>query len=356
MYTATSAAAAGIHPATSAGYEFGTELKFLDKKIKVDINYFNEHRTDEILSSEATSGSGLNNLIVNGGDIKRTGIELQLGLQVLNKKDFKWQADFNWSNSKSTVLRLADGQTRQAIGSDRIDHRSSFGVTELINEPGKEWGQLVGNAIKRDAAGNPILIGGLYDFEADHNFGSVLPDFNGGLINKFTYKGITLAGTLSFQKGGQFFSLTEWWGTDTGLLSNTVGNNDLGNPKRDTVANGGGVHVTGVDTAGAPVDMYIEANSYYSQQFNSKIAEGFIHDASYIKLADLSLSYKIPAKVLGKTLQAASVGVIARNLGMIATSKENKHNWDPSELAHAWGEDAGLPGTRSIGFNISLTF
>jgi hypothetical protein len=357
MYAATTAAAAGIHPATSASYETGVELRMLDKKIKIDVNYFNEHRTDEILQTETSSTSGVRNILVNAGDIKRTGIELQLGLKVIQKKDFKWNMNLNWSNAKSTVIRLADGQTRQVIGSRSLDHRSSFGVTDLINEPGKEWGQLTGNAIKRDAAGNPILYAdGTYDFEADHNYGSVLPDFTGGLVNSVSYKGVTLAGTLSFQKGGKFFSLTEWWGTQTGLLNNTIGNNDLGNPVRDDVGAGGGVHVVGVDTGGAPVDTYVDAHTYYAQFYSQRIAEPFVHEASYIKLADLSLSYKFPSSILGKSLQSASVGIIARNLGMIATSKDNTHNWDPSELTYAWGEDAGLPGTRSIGFNISLTF
>lgn len=357
LYTPSTAPNPNVHPAASASVEGGIDLRMFNNKISLSTTYFSEHRTDEILNSETSSTTGVNAALVNAGDVKREGFEVELGVKAVKTDNFKWNIDFNWSNPKTTVLRLADGQTRQLIGERSIEHRSSFGVTELTNLPGQEWGQLVGNAIKRDASGTPVLdSNGMYNFEQDHNFGSVLPDFVGGVVNSFNYKGFTLTGSIAFQKGGKFFTLSEWWGTQTGLINSTVGNNDLGNPVRDAVSNGGGVHVVGVDNGGAPVDMYVEAHNYFAQYYNQRIAEPFIHDASYIKLSDLSLSYSFPKKVLGNALQGATIGVIARNLGMIAVSKENKQNWDPSELTYAWGEDGGLPGTRSIGFNVKLTF
>ena len=356
MYSASTAPNKKVSPATSKAMEGGFDLSMFNSKVKFSATYFNEHRIDEILNTTVSSTSGVSEALVNAGDVLRKGLEVELGLKALDKKDFKWNVAVNWSKVNSTVIRLADGQDSQLIGEYRLDHQSSFNVIYFRNVAGQQWGQLVGNAIKRDAAGNPVLIGGLYDFEADHNFGSVLPDFNGGIVNTFNYKGITLSGTVAFQKGGKFFSLSDWWGTQSGLTSNTVGNNDLGNPQRDAVADGGGVHVTGVDAAGAPVDTYVDASRYYHQFFDQKIAEGFVHDASYIKLSDLSLSYKIPANVLGKALKGASVGVIARNVALLSVSKDNTNKLDPSEMTYGWGEDAGLPRTRSIGFNVKLTF
>jgi hypothetical protein len=74
-----------------------------------------------------------------------------------------------------------------------------------------------------------------------------------------------------------------------------------------------------------------------------------------LKLSEVSLSYNIPIKT-NKYLKSARVGVIAKNIWLIATSSENYHNWDPSQFANSYGENGQLPGTRSIGANIKLTF
>ncbi len=351
MYTPLVAANRNVAPAVSTAIEGGVDLRMLKSKVKLSVTYFNEHRKNEILQTSISSATGFSNMLTNAGDIQRKGLEIELGLKVLNKKDFKWNIDTNWAKINSHVISLAEGQEGQII-----TRGDSFRAIEFINIPGEDWGQIKGNAIKRDAAGNPIFnASDKYETESK-NFGSVLPDFNGGIVNSFTYKDISLAATIAFQKGGKFFSLSEYWGTQTGLLDTTVGNNDLGNPVRDDVLSGGGVHIVGVDLSGTPVDKYVDANAYYSQFNSIHLAEPFVHDASYVKLSSLSLSYSIPKDILGKHIQEAHIGVIARNLGMLAVSKDNKQNWDPSEFRYQWGEDAGLPGTRSIGFNVRLTF
>lgn len=83
---------------------------------------------------------------------------------------------------------------------------------QVLQLPGQEWGQLYGTGIKRDANGNAVLNdSGLYVYEPNKAFGSVLPEFTGGFFNSFSYKGVTLSATIDFQKGGKFFSLSEQW-------------------------------------------------------------------------------------------------------------------------------------------------
>src|SRR5690606_18987295 len=131
-------------------------------------------------------------------------------------------------------------------------------------------GQLRGAGFATDANGNRILnANGLYVVEQNKFFGSILPDFTGGMLNTFAYKNFNLTAAIDFQKGGKFFSLSENWGLYSGLLEETAGLNDKGVPKRDPVADGGGVHVTGIDENGSPVDMYVEAMSYYGQWYSN---------------------------------------------------------------------------------------
>ena len=325
-------------------------ISLFDSKVTLDATYYDEDRKDEIIGADLPSSTGASSLVTNSGLVNRKGIELVLGLKPVVTEDFQWNLNVNFADNTTKVLRIAECLDSYALAT------SSFSFVTLTNRVGEEWGQLVGAKRNVDGQGRYILnSSGTYTSTPGTSLGSVLPEFTGGVFNSFTYKDLTLNATFTFQSGGKFFSLTENWGTYSGLTINTVGNNDKGNPLRDAPADGGGVHVTGVTTGGTAVDTYLGAVTYFNQQYSNRLADPFVHDASYFKLSEVSLSYNIPIKT-NKYLKGARVGVIAKNIWLIATSSENYHNWDPSQFANSYGENGQLPGTRSIGANIKLTF
>jgi hypothetical protein len=144
----------------------------------------------------------------------------------------------------------------------------------------------------------------------------------------------------------------------SGLLEGTAAINDKGKNVRDDVADGGGVHVVGVDAADGKtkVDVYISAYDYFHQFYYQQIAEPFVHDLTFVKLREISLGYRIPVNKLGnigKAFQGANISIIARNPWLIYRGSDN---FDPSEISFNHGEDGQMPGTRSIGFNLKLNF
>ena len=58
---------------------------------------------------------------------------------------------------------------------------------------------------------------------------------------------MSIGAFFDFQVGGQFYSLTRQWGIYSGMTSNTIGDNELGNPVRDPVLTSDGTEVTWVD-------------------------------------------------------------------------------------------------------------
>ena len=227
----------------------------------------------------------------------------------------------------------------------------------MVHELGNNWGQLRGTSYKRDDNGEIIIQpNGLYATEQNQFLGSVLPDFTGGIINTLSYKGFSLLAALDYQVGGNFFSLTEMWGSYSGLTEETAVMNDRGANVRDALTDNGGVHVTGVDESGAAYDDYVDALSYFGQWYGNRLAEPFVHDASFLKLRDISLSYDFTRLINSNFVKGLTVSVVGRNLALIAVSKDNVHRWDPSELSQTYGENGQLPGTRSYGVNLRLTF
>ncbi|HAN77450.1 MAG TPA: hypothetical protein DCQ31_06580, partial [Bacteroidales bacterium] len=354
MYTNTQKIDPNLKPALNTSIDAGFDLKFFYDRVGLNFTYYNESRVNEIIPISMSRATGLDTYLTNAGKSQRSGVEISLNLTPVKTSDFVWDMTVNYGQNTTEILELPGDLKSMAApgGSD------AFAFVSVIHELGNEWGQLRGSKIKRNAEGKAIInADGLYEVEQAAYLGSVLPDFTGGIFNNFSYKGIRLAVAIDFQKGGKFFSLSEQWGNSSGLLEETAAINDKGKNVREDVADGGGVHVVGVDASGAAVDMYTPAYDYFTQWYGNRIADNFVHDASFIKLRDISLSYDLPKSLFGKSIfRSASVGVVARNLWLIAVAKDNVHGWDPSEMAATYGESGQLPGTRSYGFNVKLTF
>lgn len=353
LYTSGTLVDPDIKPALSSSFEVGTDLRFINDRIGLNATYYLEERNDEIVPTSLSTGTGYQAYLTNAGSLEREGVELTLNATPVVNQNFRWDAVINWSTNSVTVTELPEGLDAYEVANTT----AAFGYVTMTHRLDEEWGQLRGPGIRRNENGQPIInANGLYAVQQNQYFGSVLPDWTGGFINTFSYKGLSMTASIDFQKGGKFFSLSEQWGQYSGLLEETAGTNDRGNLKRDPVSEGGGVHVTGVDADGNAVDTYVPAISYYGQFQSNTLAEPFIHDADYIKLRELSLNYTLPKEWIGNFLSSATVGVVGRNLWLIAVSGDNDHGWDPSELAETYGENGQLPGTRSYGFNVKVNF
>lgn len=353
QYTPSTLLDPNIKPALNTSFEVGFDTRFLSNRVGLNFTYYKENRKDEIIPISIPRGTGYNSFLTNAGESERDGIEVTLSGSPFKTEDFAWDITVNYGQNKTVIKSLpGDLTSLEAPGGS-----GAFGFVSVIHELGNEWGQLRGTKIARDANGNAIInANGTYKTVQGQYLGSVLPDFTGGVINNFRYKDFSLTAAIDFQKGGKFFSLSEQWGTSSGLLAETAALNDKGNNVRDALADGGGVHVVGVDGNGTSVDTYVPALTYFPQWYGNRLAEPFIHDASFIKLRDISLTYTLPKKFLKNTFTGASISLVGRNLWLISVSDDNVHNWDPSELSQTYGENGQLPGTKSYGMNIKLTF
>ncbi len=345
-------------PAINSSFETGFDLNFLNDKAFLNFTYYYEKRKNEIVTISVPAVTGYTGYLTNAGSSHRSGIEVTLGgtLYQNKSKDFSWDIAVNFSQNKTIVDEVPTGKEMLAPGG-RWTGGDQWGRVLLVHAEGKEWGQLKAYDIKRDKDGNPYLYSnGLYQpTDSMVYFGSVLPKYVGGITNTLSYKNFKLTAHFTFQKGGKFYSGSEVWGYYSGLYEET----GMGGNRED------GMEVKGVDSNGNPVTVNVQTLygdegtygvNYWKQFHNNNIGGPFIHDASYFKLRELSLSYTLPKKVLGKYLKGASVAIIGTNVWLIAVAKDNYHRWDPSELSHTYGEDAQLPGTRRIGMNLKLTF
>ncbi|TJY37170.1 SusC/RagA family TonB-linked outer membrane protein [Pontimicrobium aquaticum] len=347
--------------------EFGAELRFFNNKLNVNLSYFDRKDKDLPVPIALDGATGYTTTRVNSGKQSANGFEIDLSGNVIENDQFTWNLALNFATLNRYVDFIYDGITTRELST----YTSNMKLMEIV---GEEWGTLIGRGFATGPNGEILYSaasGGRYFYsrKTNKNLGNVLPDFTGGLTSTLSYKNFDLSLGFDFQKGGKYYSRTERYMDHSGLSAKTAGLNDKGNPKRDPVANGGGVHIvglleTGTDANGDPisdgtvVDTYVEAQDLYNLGNLGNIYENNLHDATYIKLRTVRLNYNFDKDFVSKFgLSAASFSVFGNNVWLI----DSDMNWvDPSELekrgGYNWAEAGTLPQTRSIGANLKLTF
>lgn len=361
-----------LRAAVSSDYELGAELAFFDDRLYLDGTYYQSVKEDEILDLQVPPASGYNELLVNAGEFVTSGVEVQMRGSVIQTQDWDMNLTLNWSTSKSQVNELAEGLDTREL------EYAYFGPT-LYAEEGKEWGQIVsGGYVRDDETGEPIFnpSTGHYEWEDNVNHGSILPDWNGGFRLDASYKNFNLATFVEFQKGGQFYSISKMFGNNSGMLEETVGTNELGNPIRDPLVdqdgnepdnpsipydeageNSGGMLVEGSDGNGNTVQYLTDPQAFYDVAVPAK--EAYIYDASYIKLKEVTFSYDLPSEFVERfAMRRASLALEIQNPLLLYSSTDGI---DPSTVQNgnsgfSWWEGGTTPGVRSVGLNINLGF
>ena len=342
-----------IHGAVKTQREIGLEMRFLRNRFGFATTYWDGTEKDIPRAVDINGTSGFTSKLINTGELSKKGIDVQLMLRPIWMNKVKWEITATYGRLlENTVVKIAPGIERTTS----ID--AAWGTTGpyLVHAVGKEWGQLYGNGMKR-IDGVPVLdANGLHVNDPNVYYGNVLPKYTGGVQNSIQFlDDFTLNVNIDYQSGGKFFSLSDMWGSFSGLTARTATINDKGNPVRDPVADGGGVHVLGVDIDNKPVDKYIEAQDYYHGLYNQRAMDPFVYDLSFVKVREISLGYNLPVDKIGigRWAHRATFTLVARNPFLIYAETDDL---DPAEISNLSGETGQLPGTRGLGFNLRVSF
>ena len=338
-----------LKPGLSSSYEGGIDLKFFNNKLGIEFTAYQNDNKDQIIPLPVSPTSGFNEALINAGNIQTKGLELHLFVNPVKTTDFDWNFDINLDKSNSKVVELAPGLTNYQLGS------TWRGLTINARE-GEEWGLFVGRKIQIDAASGKRIVGadGHYIFDLNKPLGSVLPKFKGGFVNSVKWKDLIFRFNIDFIVGGKFFSVTRMFNAYSGLAAETAGNNELGKPKRDPVADGGGILLDAVTADGKPNTVRVETQELYEDRFFA-LHDQWMFDQTFVKLREVALGYNIPKKALGNLpVKSIYVGILVRNPLLIYSAVGN--GIDISEAESYWTEGGQLPPVRSYGVNLKFGF
>ena len=358
-----------LKPELKTSYEVGLDMKFLQNRLGFDFTYYYNSTKNQAMLVDASSP--WSQQWVNAGKINNKGIEFTLYTTPVKTKDFTFDLNINLAHNVSTVDELADGVSRIYFAGDSHMPVKVGAVT------GGKLGDIYANKLmKRDANGNIIVdANGLPQPETgdgnqeqwllNHPIGNIQPKLLMSVMPSFNYKGIVLSAMLDMKFGGDIVSVSEGMATMVGTSERTL---DRGEYKTVNGVSDYYLTVPGVKADGSLNDIPVSAQRYYQTigLYSSEqgYAEEFIHDASYIKLKELSIGYNFPQKVLKRifplkgdrgVFNSLRLSFVARNLCFLMknTPGNPEGGYDTTMFSQAL-DFLAVPYARTYGLTINL--
>ena len=344
---------------TTAQFDIGFDLAFLDDRISFTYDYFVKNTTNLLFAVQIPQESGFTNFNDNIGEIKFWGHEFSINATP-TKGAFRWNINANLSINRNKVMALADGI-------DRV--YGSFHITQVGQQFGQFYGlQKLGNyANAEDLANSPIIPGrstvgsikladvngdGVLTFGGDRDdrtiIGNPFPDFTYGITNNFNYKNWDMSIIGSGSQGQDVYMRHLYSTANLDGVFNMV--RKAGDRFRSPENPGAGIFGT---TVGGGNVTGIERDWPNSN---------FVWDASFFTIRNITLGYtvtKLPKAIKSVRLYASAQNVI------VFTNYWGGQNPEVSMQGNGQGDGGNLspgidlgpfPVPRTITFGANINF
>lgn len=337
-----------LQPSRTLSFEIGTDLNFFQNRLDIEFTYYNQRTDKHIFPSPLPASTGYGNFLINAGEVQNSGLEVLMRATLVRVKQFTWDISVNFAKNTNEVLSLNEGIDQLNLGVDR-----TFSAN-IVAQKGGQIGDIWGNIYARNDQGQ-IIHGdnGLPIIAGERQIlGNFNPDWYGGLTSTFSYENLSFSFLIDTKQGGEILSTTSSFGYLFGRHINSLAGRD--NPDFMIVGEGVGADGESPNTNAARVDDYYERIS--------SISEENVYDASYIKLRQVTLSYRLNKKTLDKLkyFNTITLSLVGRNL-LFFNNGLDEIGLDPESIYTATADDVGieyaaLPSTRTFGLNVLVGF
>jgi TonB-linked SusC/RagA family outer membrane protein len=366
-----------IKPERKTEYEAGFDLGVLGGRAALGFTYYNRQTKDMILDVTLPPSSGYTDQFQNAGRVDNHGVELTFDLNPIQRDNFSWSINSQYSRNRSCVKELGgsdfvvlagfsgtggsysalvapgvDGVSCHPFGAFYGGDFARFGRGEFVNgeDIDAKYGGAPGSVFLA-SDGFPRLS------STAHVTGDPNPDWTGSIRNTFTLFGnLRLSGLLDISHGGQMWNGTRGALTSYGTHASTLAWHGAG----ITTAFGQGfMDQFTYDGPGKGKSVIIDrrwGQSGIGNGFNGPFSQ-FIEDAGYVKLRDVSVSY-----TLDQPWVKSRFGLSSLNLTLSGRNLKTWTNYtgiDPESNLTGQSVGRGLdyfnnPQTRSWVISVNL--
>lgn len=356
-----------LKPESIESREVGVETGFLRGRINLEATYYNQKMEDQIIPVQVSGATGYTSAYVNAASFINKGVELDLRLTPLvnvGGVDIEFRANATYNDTE--ITKVFEGLDEIAIG----------GYTNASNYAVKGYPAFIIKAsdYNRDPQGRVIVdaVTGLPTQNTTiQNFGRTAPKWIVGLNPSASWKGLNLSALFEYKTGHYTYNDIGQAMAWTGVSEATAANNR----ERFVFPNSVIMGADGTYTPNTNVTINNVENFYVGVY--RTVASNFITSAASWRFRELSLSYDLPAGLLGrqKIIKSATVAVVGRNLYLwlpesnvytdpdfVYTAGGNNGFSNSGTTGVTSGNTAGItnssinPPVRNFGGTITLTF
>lgn len=341
------AADANLSWETSYTSNFALEFGFFDNRITGSVEYFNRDSRGLLQDVPISTITGFSSTLQNVGSINNHGIEFELAGDIIRNSDFRWSVGVNGSFLKSKVTELYGGQDIIWWDPTGDDDRAKFIYREgesTLAFYGREWAGVEAstgaNLWYSNNENKDITVNGrnvVYDLtDADEVIiGDANPFVFGGLNTDVSWKGLSLALNFNYKIGGQLANGAWRDVADDGYYWNRIRAQEyFQNMWTETNTSGTEPKLRGTDLEDA-------------MQRSSR----HLHDASFIRLKNVTLSYSFPS-VLTKKISLNNLRVYFTGGNLLTLAKYKEADPEVNQYGtRGWETPIGKTYTFGIEFS-----
>lgn len=349
----------GLKWETNEKIDIGIDITFLKNRLNFTFDWYSNKNNGLVFGVPTPPSFGVpgNQIFQNIGNMENKGIELSLSGTIIQKKDFSWDANINFTSLSNEVKSLylnqdiIGGYNILRVGQpiNAIFGYQFAGVNSGNGNPmyTKADGTLIqGNipnltyytVVKPDDAtlGTQTTLAG-----ADRAvLGNVIPTWFGGVNNTIRYKGFTFDMLWRYSGGNKIFNLT----MQEALVNQAFQNNGKVILNRWTKPG---------DITNVPRVWYGRDNfTNLQQNANSR----FVESGNFARLENVQLSYALDVKKVFRATESPvrSFRVFVQAQNLILITKYS--GIDPENITEGGIDNNTVPRPRvfSFGFNIGL--
>ncbi len=345
-----------LKPERTTAIEVGANLQFFEGRLGVDASWYKSNSADQIIPVPVSNATGYATFITNAGEIENRGIELILNANVIQSQDLYWDVTLNFARNRNEVVSIREGIETIILGS-QFGYAGSTAYLQLV--PGASYGAIFGTSYERyyeDPESEdplyldedrPLLIGedGFPVIDRDLKIiGNMTPDWQGGILNTIGYKNFELSALIAASYGADKYSQYNNFFAAFGIATYTLNRNETvvfegvtadGSPNTQQVWLGQGEGPDGREYGAG----------YYRNTYRAS-TENSVMDASYVKLRNISLTYRLPGALFQSIpFRNASLTLAAGNIILWTPYGY----WDPEATTSGASNTIGFSGLAHPG-------
>lgn len=333
---------------------YGINLGLKDNRYTLGVDYYTSDIQDMLINQSVSEVLGTSSIVLNRGDVRSSGIELELGAIVLQKKDLVWKVNANFSTVNTEITSLGGLDELPQVVYGGPAGRGPIFRNYVGGEIGEMWGLEVIREVETKYMLDPsrnIGFGPSEYYVVDQNNDGVInnadyvklgvntPDFYWGLNSQFSYKNFDMSLQFQGSQGGEVYNIDPlYWKSEFGgrLQASFDANKD---GKGD------------------------ESGLFYTQTRNAHGA--LIQDASYTALRNLTLGYTLKPELVSKAgIGSARIYIAATNLLYLMADNYTSFNPEGVETTNdgylgptTYGYQEGAsPIVRSFTLGLNVNF